>query len=87
MKIEILYSKKSNKFLLKHKKVKTVFEKNIVSFYKGDENIDIKLLKSHKGFFRMRINSYRIIFTVKNGEIIIVEVIDAGNRGDIYKKY
>lgn len=28
------------------------------------ENLDVKALKRHKGFFRVRIGSYRIIFTI-----------------------
>ncbi len=47
---------------------------------------DIKKLKGHSNLLRLRIGDYRIIYTVDNGEYIIL-VIDAGNRGDIYKKY
>ncbi len=34
----------------------------------------------------MRVDDYRIIFTIDNGKLII-GVVDAGNRGDIYKRY
>ncbi len=47
---------------------------------------DIKKLKGHSNLLRLRIGDYRIIYTVDNGEYIIL-VIDIGNRGDIYKKY
>lgn len=47
---------------------------------------DIKKLKGHSNLLRLRIGDYRIIYTVDNGEYIIL-VIDVGNRGDIYKKY
>ena len=47
---------------------------------------DIKELKGCKGRFRLRVGSYRIIYTVDNGRLII-EIIDAGNRGQIYNKY
>ncbi len=47
---------------------------------------DIKTLKGHPDLLRLRVGSYRIIYTVNNGELTIL-VIDAGNRGDIYKKY
>jgi hypothetical protein len=33
----------------------------------------------------MRINSYRIIYKVINNKIILIDVIDVGNRGDILK--
>ena len=49
---------------------------------------DIKKLKGekNKGLFRLRVGDYRIIYSVDNGELIIY-VIDAGNRGEIYKRY
>ena len=50
------------------------------------DNGDIKELKGHKGWFRLRVGAYRIIFTVDNGQLI-VRVVDAGNRGQIYKRY
>ena len=50
------------------------------------DNGDIKELKGHKGWFRLRVGTYRIIYTVDNGRLI-VRVIDAGNRGQIYNRY
>lgn len=50
------------------------------------DNGDIKELKGHKGWFRLRVGTYRIIYTVDNGQLI-VRVIDAGNRGQIYNRY
>lgn len=47
---------------------------------------DIKKLKGHSGMFRLRVGEYRIIYTVDNGELIVY-VIDAGNRGQIYNRY
>lgn len=47
---------------------------------------DIKPLKGHKDLLRLRVGSYRIIYTVNYGELVVL-VIDAGNRGEIYKRY
>lgn len=47
---------------------------------------DRKELKGHKGVFRLRVGTYRIIYTVDNGKLIVC-VVDADNRGDIYKQY
>ncbi len=47
---------------------------------------DIKKLKGHNDLLRLRVGDYRVIYTVNNGELIVC-VIDAGNRGDIYKRY
>lgn len=47
---------------------------------------DIKPLKGHPGLLRLRVGSYRIIYTVNHGELIVL-VVDAGNRGEIYNRY
>ena len=47
---------------------------------------DIKRLKGHDNFLRLRVGDYRILYTVDNGELIVY-VIDAGNRGQIYNRY
>lgn len=47
---------------------------------------DIKQMKGHDDLFRLRVGDYRIIYTVDNGELIVY-VIGAGNRGQIYNNY
>ena len=47
---------------------------------------DIKKLKGHDELLRLRVGGYRIIYTVDNGKLVVY-VIDADNRGDIYKRY
>lgn len=47
---------------------------------------DIKKLKGHNQLMRLRVGSYRIIYTVDHGELVIM-VIDVGNRGQIYNGY
>lgn len=47
---------------------------------------DIKKIKGHDGLLRLRVGDYRIIYTVDHGELIVF-VIDAGNRGQIYNRY
>lgn len=41
--------------------------------------------KKSKGLFRLRVGEYRIIYSVDDGKLIVY-VIDAGNRGQIYNK-
>ncbi len=41
-------------------------------------------MRGREGYFRLRVGNYRIIYTVKN-DILLVQVIEIGNRGDIYK--
>ena len=49
---------------------------------------DIKRLqgKKSRGMYRLRVGSYRIIYTVDNGRLVVC-VVDAGNRGQIYNRY
>lgn len=47
---------------------------------------DIKKLKGYDELLRLRIGEYRIIYSVDNGKLIVY-VVDAGSRGDIYKRY
>lgn len=47
---------------------------------------DIKRLKGHGDLLRLRVGPYRIIYSVDNGQLIVY-IIDAGNRGEIYKRY
>ena len=85
MKIEFTYSKRADKFFDKHTSLKEEFEKNLISYFKGNKNIDIKSLQGlNIPIYHMRLRTYRVIFTRKNGSIIIVYTIDAGNRGEIY---
>lgn len=47
---------------------------------------DIKKLEGTNGKYRLRVGSYRIIYTVDHGQLIVY-IIDAGNRGQIYNNY
>lgn len=47
---------------------------------------NIKKLKGHDDIYRLRVGDFRILYTVNDNELIVV-VIDAGNRGQIYNRY
>lgn len=81
---KIFIKKKAKKFIDKlprNEKIRVV--RAIEKLPNGE---DIKKLKGHNDLLRLRIGEYRIIYTVDNGELIVY-VIDAGNRGEIYNKY
>ena len=84
---KVKYHKNVVKFLQKHDK-KIV--KKIIGFFdeiKYDlnfKNYDVKKLKGFENSYRLKISKYRIIFTVKNDELLI-KVIKSDSRGDIYK--
>lgn len=49
---------------------------------------DIKRLqgKKYRDMYRLRVGPYRIIYTVDNGRLVVC-VVGAGNRGQIYNRY
>lgn len=47
---------------------------------------DIKKIQGHKELLRLRVGEYRVIYTVDHGELVVI-VVDAGNRGEIYNRY
>ena len=47
---------------------------------------DIKKLNGYDDLLRLRVGNYRIVYSVDHGELIVI-VIDADNRGQIYNRY
>lgn len=84
---KIQLSRQSEKFFNKHKDLYIKFENNLKSIFNDDVNsIDVKVMKGISNCFRMRLGNYRVIYTLdENGKLVIVKVIKAGSRGDIYK--
>lgn len=83
---KIVIEKLAEKFIMKLSKPEK--ERVLRAIYKLPHEGDIKQLKGKrsKGLLRLRVGDYRIIYTVDNGELIVY-IIDAGNRGEIYKRY
>lgn len=80
----IIIKKKAKKFI---DKLPQNDKKRIVKAIEGlPDGEDIKKLKGHDELLRLRVGSYRIIYTVDHGELTVY-VIDAGNRGEIYNQY
>lgn len=80
---KISIDKKAQKFILKQQKNKQIL------IYKAIYNLpagDTRPLEGHKGLSRLRVGNYRIIYSIDHGELLIC-IVDAGNRGDIYKRY
>lgn len=81
---KIIIKKKAKKFIDKLPQNERLRIVKAISALPNGE--DIKKLKGHSDLFRLRVGSYRIIYSVDNGELLIY-IIDAGNRGEIYKDY
>jgi len=88
-----MYSLKIHKEALKFLESLNVSEKKIIKAKLEllTENpfthprLDIKKMKGVEGVFRLRSGKIRIIYQVREAELIIL-VIAAGVRGDVYKK-
>ena len=81
---QIIIKKAAKKFI---DRLPTNEKRRIVSAIERLPNgEDIKKLKGHDRLLRLRVGEYRIIYTVDHGERIVY-VIDAGNRGQVYKRY
>ena len=83
MNYKIVIEKLALKYIKKQTKQE---QERILRAIKALPNGDTKPIQGHKGFYRLRVGGSRIIYTIDNGEFIIC-VIDAGNRGEIYKRY
>lgn len=83
MKYKIVLLKRARKYI--EKQTPKMQEKILKAIY-NLPNGDIKMLKSHKDVFRLRIDNVRVIYTVNHG-IVTITVIDAGSRGQIYNNY
>ncbi len=86
MKYTIDIKKRAEKFIVKLPKPEK--ERVLKAIYQLPEGEDIKQLKGNKnkGLLRLRIGDYRIIYSIDHGKLIVY-VIDAGNRGEIYNRY
>lgn len=52
---------------------------------KGDTSaFDIKPLTGHEGMSRLRVGSYRVVYTIDDGELLIW-VVAVGDRRDVYR--
>ena len=81
---QILIQKRAKKFI---DKLPLPEKKRVVAAIEELPNgEDIKRLKGHPNLLRLRVGNYRIIYSIDNGRLIIL-VIDAGNRGEIYNRY
>ncbi len=85
MNYRIEIEKPAEKFIMKLSKPEK--ERVLRAIHGLPENGDIKKLRGSKikDLFRLRVGDYRVIYSVEH-DCLIVHVIDAGNRGDIYKR-
>lgn len=81
---KIVIEKRARKFI--EKLPKTEKERVLRIISKLPNGTDIKPIKGYTEYLRLRVGEYRIIYT-QNDATLTICVVDAGNRGDIYKRY
>lgn len=82
MTYKIKFSKDAQKFLNKQppKQQARILE----AVFKLPHTGDIKVMRGQSNLYRLRVGTYRIIYIVEN-DLLIVYVVEIGNRGDVYK--
>ena len=83
--MEIRYSKKALKYLLKlQPKLRDRIRNTIRKIADGNtQGLNIVAMQD-VGAFRVRIGDYRVIYEINDDELVLI-VIKIGARGDIYK--
>lgn len=82
MKYQIVIDKPALKFLQKQPPDQR--ERLLKAIYKLPDLGDIKPMAGHDNLYRLRVGTYRVIYTIEN-DILTVRVLTIGNRGDVYK--
>lgn len=86
---EIRYTKIADKFFTEHEEIRLAYEEDIRKLIVNDhpESVNVKRIRGkHAVYWRIREGGYRIIYTIINNNIIVIQTMLAGSRGDIYKK-
>lgn len=82
MSYKIVIEKPAMKFLQKQPQAQR--ERLLRAIQGLPNNGDIKAMSGHENLYRLRVGSYRVIYTIE-GDLLIVRVLTIGNRGDVYK--
>ena len=85
----IKYTKAAEKFFRNHEDVRRQYESAAAEILVGDhpETVDVKRIKGKRSdYYRIRLGCWRVVYTLINGEIVVITVLLAELRGDVYKK-
>lgn len=82
MKYRIEIKKKAQKFIKAQPRNQQ--ERLLKAIYKLPEG-DIKPLTGYENVFRLRVGDYRVIYELRN-DILLITVVNVGNRGQVYHK-
>lgn len=80
MRIEI--DKPAMKFLARQPKPQQ--ERLLKAISKLPNDGDIKPMSGYDNLYRLRVGTYRVLYTIENA-VLMIRVLQIGNRGDVYK--
>ncbi len=86
---DIEYTKAAEKFFKDHEDVRTQYKEALNELLVGDhpEKMDVKQIKGKRNvYYRIKLGGYRVLYTLINGKVVVINTILAGPRGDVYKK-
>ena len=82
MRYTIVIDKPAEKIIRKQPKPQQ--ERLLKAIWLLPEVGDIKVMRGHTNLFRLRVGTFRVLYSVEN-DVLIVRVLEIGNRGDVYK--
>ena len=82
MKYTIRLSKRAQKFIKAQQPKQQ--ERILKAIAKLPDEGDIKALSGRNNAYRLRVGDYRVVYEVFH-DILLVDVVNIGNRGQIYK--
>lgn len=87
MNYEIKFLKDAYKYLQKQDLVtrnRILDHLNILSEDPRHPELDIKRMQGMENRFRLRVGTYRVVYSIIDNELIVI-VVRIGSRGDVYK--
>lgn len=66
-------------------RIRQQIDSKILALSGNPRPLRVKALQGEKGLLRLRVGEYRVIYTVKDEQLIIV-IIQVGHRREIYRK-
>lgn len=85
----IQYTKIADRFFKEHEDVREKYKEAIKELLVGDhpEKVDVKKIRGKRNdYYRIRLGGWRIIYALINEQVVVINTLLAGSRGDIYKK-
>lgn len=78
---DIEYSKHAEKFLKRHKHLKSRMDSVILDLPKSNK---VEALSGYENRYRARVGDYRIVFDLYE-DIVLIVIVSIDSRGQVYK--